>query len=288
MNITPANVRMEIASFRSQALGSLMSLSSGQAGDSGASSDFAEILGLKTEEADSTLGSTTGRNMSLRDPDAAYSMMTQINQFDVTFKAQFSELSQLGSSVEQMEAVGGKLSDIDPATDNAAIQAQLQNFISQYNTYVERFMPGIQPGGVLDNVQAAEVSLNELEQSIRNIFNGARDGVRGMADLGVGIDPVTHRAALDVARLDAMLAGNKAGAVNAIDEFSANFAKSADLLNSAGNFIPNSLNNRGRAIQYISNNLSSLQTEFGTGDSAKPTGQVAKALAAYEQAFGIA
>ncbi len=283
MNISPANVLLELASFRSQALSSLMSLSSGQSGSS-ATSDFAKILGMKTEEAETHLG----RNMSLRDPEAAYSMMTQINEFAVTFKAQFTELSALGSSVEQMEAVGGELSDIDPATGNAAIQAQLQDFVAQYNSYVDRFTPQIQPGGMLDNVQAAEVSLYELEQSIQNMFNGAKDGLNGLADLGISIDPLTHRASLDVAKLDAVLASNKSGAVNTIDEFSANFAKSADLLNSRGNFIPNALDNRGRAIQYISDNLGNLQTEFGTGDRAQPNGQVAKALAAYESTFGIA
>ena len=85
-----------------------------------------------------------------------------------------------------------------------------------------------------------------------------------------------------------MLASNKSGAVNAIDEFSANFAKSADLLNAKGNFIPNSLDNRGRAIQYITDHITNLQSEFGTGNSAQPTGSVAKALAAYESTFGIA
>jgi hypothetical protein len=287
MNISPANVLLELASFRSQALSSLMNLSSDQSGSS-STSDFAKILGMKTEEAESTLGSNTGRNMSLRDPEAAYDMMTQINEFAATFKAQFSELTALGSAVEQMEAVGDELSDIDPATANAAIQAQLQDFVAQYNTYVDRFTPQIQPGGILDNVQAAEISLYELEQSIQNMFNGAKDGLNGMNDLGVSIDPLTHRAALDVTELNAVLASNKSGAVNTIDEFSANFAKSADLLNSKGNFIPNSLDNRGRAIQYISDNISSLQTEFGTGDRAQPKGQVAKALAAYEQVFGMA
>jgi hypothetical protein len=287
MNISPANVLLELASFRSQALSSLMNLSSDQSGSS-STSDFAKILGMKTEEAESTTGSNTGRNMSLRDPEAAYDMMTQINEFAVTFKAQFSELTALGSAVEQMEAVGDELSDIDPATANAAIQAQLQDFVAQYNTYVDRFTPQIQPGGILDNVQAAEISLYELEQSIQNMFNGAKDGLNGMNDLGISIDPLTHRAALDVTELNAVLASNKSGAVNTIDEFSANFAKSADLLNSKGNFIPNSLDNRGRAIQYISDNISSLQTEFGTGDRAQPKGQVAKALAAYEQVFGMA
>jgi len=285
MNISPANVLLELASFRSQALSSLMSLSSDQP-DNGATSDFAKILGMKTDEANSN--SSAGRNMALRDPEAAYDMMTQINEYAVTFKAQLSELTQLGDSVEQMEAAGEQLSDIDPATGNTAIQAQLLDFVNQYNTWIDRFSPVVEDGALLDNVQAAEISLYELEQSVTNMFNGAKDGLNGMTDLGISIDPVTHRAALDVTELDAVLASNKNGAVNTIDEFSANFAKSADLLNSNGNFIPNALDNRGRAIQFISDNISSLQTEFGTGDSAKPTGQVAKALAAYEQAYGIA
>jgi len=286
MTISPATALLEIASFRSQALNTLLDRSSDTSG-SGTANDFASILGAKSADQ-VTAAASSDRNMSLRDPEAAFGMMTQINKLDVNFKAQFSELSQLGDSVEKMEAVGGQLSDIDPTTDNSAIQAQLQNFVAQYNTYVDRFTPDVQPGGVLDNVQAAEVSLYELEQSVKNMFNGAKDGLNGMSDLGINIDSVTHRASLDVAKLDSVLASNKSGAVNAIDEFSANFAKSADLLNSAGNFIPNSLDNRGRAIQYITDHISSLQSEFGTGNSAQPTGAVAKALAAYESTFGIA
>ena len=80
------------------------------------------------------------------------------------------------------------------------------------------------------------------------------------------------------------LASNKTGVVNAIDQFSANFAKSADLLNDDGNFIHNAMDNRSRAISYIENNKTSLQAEFGTGATASATGQVAQALAAYEKA----
>ncbi|MBK9522264.1 MAG: hypothetical protein IPO13_11765 [Rhodocyclaceae bacterium] len=88
--------------------------------------------------------------------------------------------------------------------------------------------------------------------------------------------------------LNAILATNKHGAVAAIDAFSANFAKSADLLNSEGNFIDNAIDNRSRAIAYISDNKASLQAEFGTGDAATPRADVAKALAAYELMRGSA
>jgi hypothetical protein len=214
-------------------------------------------------------------------------MMSLINQSEINFKAQYAELSQMGSSVENLEAVGERLSEIDTTSANAEIALQLQDFVDQYNTWVSRFAPDIQADGVLANVQAAEVSLYELEQSVKNIFNGAAQGVDGLNDLGITIDPVDKQASLDVAKLNTLLAANKSGAVSAIDEFSANFAKSADLLNAADNFIPTQLDNRSRAIHYIADNKSNLQAEFGVGKSAEPTPAVAKALAAYEQTFSI-
>ena len=57
-------------------------------------------------------------------------------------------------------------------------------------------------------------------------------------------------------KLDAALASNKDGAISTIQEFIANFAKSAELLNSANNFIPNRLANLDRVIDYITDNLS--------------------------------
>ncbi len=278
MNITPASIQLEIASFRSQALSALMSTSS----TGTETANFADILGTKTSEATSG-----GRNLTLKDPESAFKMMSQINNHEVDFKAQYSELSEMGNSVAHMEEVGRQLSDVDQTTANADIVAQLQGFVAQYNTWEDRFDQDIETGGVLNNVQAAEVSIYELEQSVKNIFNGAADGINGLGDLGISIDPVTKQASLDTAKLESVLANNKGGAVNAIDAFSANFAKSADLLNSDGNFIQNALDNRSRAVDFIANNRASLETEFGTGDAAKPTGDVAKALAAYEQAFGI-
>ena len=87
--------------------------------------------------------------------------------------------------------------------------------------------------------------------------------------------------------LNAALAANRQGAINTIDEFSANFARSAELLNSSNNFIPNRLANLDRVIDYISDNKSSLQAEFGLGDSARLSAQTARALAEYQQIFGI-
>jgi hypothetical protein len=277
MNVSAAATLLELARFDSQALSFL----TGSREDG--SSSFAAILGAQS----AGLGAD-GRKLGLRDPEAAYQMMTQINGFEVSFKAQFAELSQMGGEVEEMEAVGRQLASLDTTSSNAEIRSRLEGFVAEYNEWVDRFAPTVDAGGVLDDIQAAEISLYELEQSVKNIFNGAADGVNGLGALGIAIDPVSKRATLDTARLDSVLAENKRGAVSAIDEFSANFAKSADLLNAEDNFIRHALDNRGRAIEYIAGNLAGLQAEFGTGDAARPAGQVAQALAAYERISGLA
>lgn len=279
MNISPDNIQLQIASLRGDIVSTLIGAANGEEAAS-----FADILGTKTSAL-----SADGHNMSLRDPDSAFQMMSQINQFEVDFKAQYATLDEMGAAIEQMEAAGRQLGNaVEANTANADIVAQMQSFVDQYNAWEDRFDDTVAQGGVLDNVQAAEVSLYELEQSVQNIFNGAEAGISGLPGLGITIDPVTKQASLDVSRLEAVLDSNKAGVVSTIDAFSANFATSADLLNAEDNFIQNALDNRSRAIDYIAGNRASLQTEFGTGESARPAGDVAKALAAYENAFGIA
>ena len=209
--------------------------------------------------------------------------MSVINTKDVTYKAQFSELSEMGTLVSGMQQAGQALGGVSALMDNEAIESQLQAFAAKYNDWVTRFDGTVKNNGLLAGTQAAEISLYELEQSVKNIFNGAKDGFHGMRDLGLNIDPNTKLATLDTSQLFAALGTNKTGAINALHEFGANFAKSAELLNSANNFIPNRLGNLDRVIDYITDHRSSLQAEFGLGDPAKPSAQVAKALAAYNQ-----
>jgi len=297
MNISSAAIALNIATFRSQALGSLASSSfdakrgtflDALANPFSASNDAStNPLSWLDSSNSVTKIAPAGRNMTLADPESAYRMMSVINNADVTYKAQFSELSQLKSYVAQMADAGQSLGNIMPSTANDSIGSQLQGFVTQYNSWIERFEPDMQEGGVLAETQAAQASRFELSQSIANIFNGAKDGVHGLKDLGITIDPNTSMAMLDAVKLDSILADNKQGAVNALQEFSANFAKSANLLNSGGNFIPRQLDNLGRAIHFIADNAESLRTEFGTGSAAKPSGQVAQALAAYNRTYGI-
>lgn len=295
MNISPSSLFLGLATFRSQTLGSLIGSSSGGKDDAswaaafqGFSADDASTspLSMLTEGGAVKGLAPTGRNLGLFDPESAYKMMSVINNNDVSYKAQFSVLSQMKSAVSQMEGAGQSLGEISGSTSNQDIAAQLQNFVSQYNSWIERFTPDVQKGGMLSDTQAAQISRYELDQSIKNPFNGAADGVHGMRDLGLTIDPNTRLATLDTGKLDSLLSSNRTGAIDAVEEFSASFTKSASLLNSDGNFIPNRLNNLDRVIDYFADHKQALQEEFGTGDAARPSGKVAQALAAYQQIYG--
>jgi hypothetical protein len=296
MNISPASISLDIERFKSQALSSLVDSASGfnSAFASALSNPPLDPNSTSTDPLTSLIPNSgkinelmgAGRNLSLTDPESAYKMMTIINEKDVLYKAQFSELSQMKNSVAQMEDAGRDLGNITTGTGNDSIKSRLQSFADQYNSWIQRFNPDMQGGGLLAGTQAAQVSVYELDQSVKNIFNGAKDGLHGLGDLGITVDPKTQLISLDIAKLDAVLATNKQGAVNTVLEFSASFAKSASLLNSSNNFIPNQLDNLNRAIHYIDDNNASLQKEFGTGDAAKPAGQVAQALAAYNQIYG--
>jgi len=296
-----SSLKLQIANVESQTLGLLVSSAPGSGKVSGAT-NFADILGAGktagTSPLDALLGSAAGvsgtngvsaagRNMALFDPESAYKMMTSINRFAVNFKAEASEMSDMKSYVSTLQQEAIKLGSTDVSTGGEEIRGRVQAFANTYNGWMQRYGSELQDGGMLAGTQAAKVSQYELEQSIASPFNGAMNGVHGMADLGLSIDPVTKLATVDNARLDATLASNKTAAIGALHEFTANFAKSAELLNSAGNFISNRLDNLSRAIGYIDTNMASLQTEFGLGDPAKPTGQQAKALANYNATHGI-
>lgn len=228
--------------------------------------------------------SATGRNMALPDPESAYKMMTAINNADVIYKAQSSELSQMKSGVLQMQDAGQSLGGVALSAGNDSIKLRVLGFVGQYNNWIGRFNPDLQKGGLLAGTPAAQVSQYELEQNVNNRFFGANDGLHGMNDLGVTIDPHTRLASVDTAKLDSTLTANKQGAVDTLHEFGTNFAKSASLLVSDGNFIQKQLENLSHAIHYVDDNNGSLQQEFGTGDAANPSGPVAKALASYNQA----
>jgi hypothetical protein len=225
-----------------------------------------------------------GRNMALADPESAYRMMTLINGKNALFKAQAYELGEMGEAVAQMRQAGLDLSNI--AADHETVEAGLRDFVAGYNDWIRRFDPALGGDGLLAGTQAAQISRYELEQSVRNMFIGVGVGLSGIDDIGVDV-MADGTLSLDGAKLDAMLDSNMQAVASATREFGAHFARSAEMLNADNNFIPNQLDNLNRAIRYIGENLADWQAEFGLGDVARPSGQVARALAAYRQTAGI-
>lgn len=295
-------LKLQMAGIQSQALNTLAASTSGS-GKAAGGANFADILGAGKTSGNSALDallgsaagisgtngvSATGRNMALFDPESAYRMMTNINARAVAYKAESSEMTDMKAYVSTLQQEAIKLGGVDASSGSAEIRARVQAFADAYNGWMQRFGSELKDGGLLAGTQAARVAQWELEQSVANPFHGAKDGLRGMAGLGLSIDPVTKLATVDNARLDAALANGKSAAIGALHEFTAHFAKAAELLNSAGNFINNRLDNLSRVIAYIDTNMTSLQAEFGLGDPAKPTGQLAKALANYNAKHGIA
>lgn len=281
MNSSFALIAPAITAFKLQATPFLFGSESGTTSDF--ASIFAEALPRQLVDGGNTAAILhAGRNMALPDPESAYRMMSLINGKEVLYKAQFWELKQMGEGVAGLQQAGRYLTNIEAG----GIKPALREFISQYNSWIQGFEEDMRNDGLLGGTQAAQVSRHELEQSVRNIFIGASHGLHGMDDLGVTVGP-DRRLRLDEAKLDAMLLANASDAEFAVREFGAHFAKSAELLNNSDNFIPRQLDNLNRAIHYIADNHAAWQTEFGMGDMAKPAGQVARALAAYQQAGGI-
>ncbi|WP_300449721.1 flagellar filament capping protein FliD [Accumulibacter sp.] len=227
--------------------------------------------------------SPLGRNLRLNDPEAGYRMMSTINRRDVTYRAQFAELSALQAGVASLQPLGQMLAEVKAGDSAVDLKAKLQEFVGRYNEWIARFDETVKPGGLLAGTRAAEVSLYELEQSIENPFNGAMRGVHGLRDLGITIDETSNRARFDTAVFDSALARSRPAVLETIGEFGANFARSAQLLNESDNFIPRQLNNLDGVIDYFADHRPALQAEFGCGDPVQPTAKVAQALAAYER-----
>ena len=231
--------------------------------------------------------SAKGLTLSLFDPNAAFEMMSLINDAEVSYKTQFAELSKMSGAVAAMRGAGETLAGITPATDNETIGLAFQTFADRYNAWIERFGDSVKTGGVLAGTQAAEVSLRELEQSVDDVFNGAGSGFHGVRDIGLRIEPKSGLAIFDPEKLQTMLASNRENVIATIAEFGSNFARSAELLNSANNFIPNRLVNLDRVIDYLDENLPALCAEFGSAAPANRSTRTAEALAAYERIISV-
>ncbi|PHV12449.1 flagellar filament capping protein FliD [Chitinimonas sp. BJB300] len=269
---------VQLAQFQSQNLSTLLSA----AFDSKEAADPLTAQSTSGTTASGANGlSADGRNLSLFDPESGYKMMSVIRQREVSYQTEFAALTEMKTELGDIKLESEELAGLTTSTDNSNIKAELTEFVDEYNAWIKQFDAEMQAGAALADSNAAKVSRYELDQRIESPFTGAQYGVRGMAALGLTIDPTTKLATLDTAKLDSVLASNKVGAVETIQAFSGDFAKSAAMLNADNNFISNRLANLDRVIDYIGANKASLQAEFGLGDAPKVAG-ISQALASYK------
>ena len=228
--------------------------------------------------------SPTGRNLALFDPESGYRMMTAINRKEVEYQAEFAEMRAMQAELAKLQQAGASLAAADDSLDAAALRERLIAFVADFNAWDQRFDAAVEPGGLLAGSQAAQVARTSLRNSVDNPFFGAAGGFRGMAGLGLTLDRATGQIEFDTARFVAVLAGQREGAVGLVQEFGRSFARSAELLISEDNFVTRRLGRLDDVIDYIADQRTALQAEFGLGDPAKPSGAVAAALAAYRAA----
>lgn len=267
MSLSAESIALNVSSVKSQMLTTLLE-STGQTGTA-----FADILAGLQSSSGSTAASTGGGD--------GYALLNRIDELATTFKAQYAELSHMEEALPALKKAGDKLNAAAQA-GSGDLAAQVQAFADQYNAWVQRFGPDVQSGGVLAGVQAAEVSVYELNQAITDRFLGAEEGYNGLADLGIAIDPDTKQMTVDKTKLDAALARDPLGSQETLADFGAHFSQAAGLLAADNNIVRHRLDNLNSAIGYIDANSSAWQQEFGGGSS-----NVASALNAYNTTSGL-
>ncbi|MGZ5818080.1 MAG: hypothetical protein ACXWJD_04970 [Burkholderiaceae bacterium] len=290
MSTSPFNasdLSLNVRQFKAQALQSLFSSDSPNKNDllsstSGINDIFESMLA-----AAKTPNSPTSTAPTSLDAMPAFSLpgqnvVTIINRADVSFKAQFSELSALKSTLAHEDESAQQLAGLDEKSSSADIKSKLMKFVADYNAGVNRFAPDVAQGGVLENSQEAERARFATRRDIADPLVGAMDGLRsGMSALGVTVDPKTGLASIDETQLDNVLAQDTDQDVHTIVDFAKQFAQTTATLNSTGNAQDKQLTNLDRAIHWIADNRTSVAQEFGPGAAATPNDAFAHAAAAY-------
>ena len=225
----------------------------------------------------------TGLDSSQPFSKPGQNMVTVLNRVEVSFKAQFSELSQLRNTLAGEQDAAQKLGAIDSQTSVSDITAALDNFVASYNAGVNRFAPDVAQGGILEGSHEAARASFATRREIGNILTGSEVGLKGgLAALGVSVDPKTGLASIDHAQLDSALAQNKSIDVVAIHDFATAFVATVANLNAPNYAQDRQLANLDHAVHWIDDNKAAVQKEFGPGAAATPNEVFAKAAAQYD------
>ncbi|MES3025209.1 MAG: hypothetical protein V4857_26845 [Pseudomonadota bacterium] len=312
MPITPINASafsLNLAQFKGHALASLLNVAApakslldagGNYGDSALFDRFSKALpapagntgfggvldqysALFTAPELPTPTTPTGLDSARPFSQPGQNMVTVLNRVEISFKAQFSELAQMRTSLGQQQDAARELTGVNAQTADADIKAALDKFVASYNAGVARFAPEVAAGGILEGSWEAARARFATARDIGYILNGHGAGVRGgLAALGISTDPNTGLAAIDHTQLDAALASDKAGYAVAITDFASSFVGTVDSLTATGHAQNRQMANLDRAVHWIDANKAAVQKEFGPGAAATPNAAFARAAAQYD------
>lgn len=291
--IDPTSLALNIAQFKGQALTSLFTPTDGLNNDQTFNSilekyssalslpglvDSPMLAGLPTSTT------PTGLDSSQPFSTPGQNMVTVLNRVQVSFKAQYSELDQLKTTLIGEQVAAGRLAAMDATTSDADIKSRLAEFVTTYNAGVKRFAPELATGGILEGSWEATRAHFAAEREISYLLTGSEVGVKGgLASMGITTDRKTGLASIDESMLDASLAKDKGKAVFAIQDFGKAFVAMVDSLTAADHAQLRQMENLNRAVQWIDVNRAAVQKEFGPGAAATPNEAFARAAARYDQ-----
>jgi len=315
-----ANLTLSVAKFKDQTLGSLFdsTAASSSTNSLAATFDFSSLLDQFSHSLQSPATSTITSNPLMNSTNISdelntlinplyrtnsttpttptgldsvqlfsslgQNLVTVINRVEVSFKAQFSELSELKNSLMQEQDAAQKLTMLNGQTSNSDIKAMLAIFIESYHAGVNRFGPDVAKGGILEGSQEAARARFATQREINNILIGAEFGIAGgLTALGISTDPQTGLASIDQTTLDTTLAQNKEANIHTVINFATAFSATVANINAPDNPQDRQLKNLDKAIHWIKDNKSAVEMEFGPGAAATPNQTFARAAAQYDQ-----
>ena len=179
-----------------------------------------------------------------------------------------------------MQKAGAGPGGRDHRADNASITSALQAS-PRSTTSGSAATMGRSRTGAAGRDTGRRSRPHELRQSIDNGFNGVMNGVMGCATWALRVDPrrmwppSIPRSSMRSSHITATVRSRQSTSLARI------FSKSAELLVSANNFIPNRLANLDRVIDYISDNKVAAG-RVRPWRCAAPVGDRRAALAAYK------
>ena len=182
--------------------------------------------------------SNTGQKTGTSDPFSILGMLQTTQSLPSNWRklTQFSEANGMNGGVTAIQQASQSLARITATMDGESIASQLQTFAAKYNQWISASDGTAKADSLQAGIQATDASLHKLEQDVKNIFDDAKLSFHKLRDLGFSIDQNTNLAVVDPTKLDVALTADKTGVVTAIQEFSAKFANSTELLNLVNNF----------------------------------------------------